>query len=118
MAGLGDASSIETVDQKVVLLWAVKGPYLVSVEVSLDNPPNEVTGDDLAPVVQAVLDNLAAIPLTRPTSQPVSTGDSGCDAATAAAISDQLRPSPACRSSAGATMSRSKPASRTRGSRP
>jgi hypothetical protein len=91
IAGLGDASDlIKTYDGGLVVLRVVKGPYLVALEVNLDTPPNKVTVDDLAPRVQAVLDNLADIPVALPTSRPVPTGDSGCDPAPAAAISDYL----------------------------
>jgi hypothetical protein len=91
IAGLGDASILViTLDERIVILRAVKGPYMVAIEVSLDDPPNEVTAEELAPWVQAVLDNLTAIPVARPASQPVSTSDSGCDPAAAAVISDHL----------------------------
>jgi hypothetical protein len=82
IAGLGDASSLVTSQERMVLLRVVKGAYLVSISVSLDDPPIEVTADDLAPRVQAVLDYLA--------SQPVSPDASGCDPPAAAAIAEHL----------------------------
>ncbi len=89
LAGLGDANSLTTTpDGTIVILRVTKGPYLVAIEVNLDNPPNGVTADDLARRVQAVLDNLAALPVASPL---VPTGDSGCGPASAAAISYRLR---------------------------
>lgn len=89
IAGLGDANYLATSPNgALVLLRVAKGPYVVAIEVNVDNPPNGVTADDLAQRVQAVLDNLAALPVASP---PVPAGDSGCGPASAAAISDQLR---------------------------
>lgn len=89
IAGLGDANNLtRTADGTLVLLRVAKGPYVVAIEVNLDNPPNKVTADDLAARVQAVLDNLAALPAA---SSPVPAGDAGCGPASAAAISYQLR---------------------------
>jgi hypothetical protein len=62
--GLGDAANLVTADGRMVILRAMKGPYLVSIEVNLDEAPNQVTAHDLAPRVQAALDSLPALPCT------------------------------------------------------
>jgi hypothetical protein len=66
IAGLGDANNLLTIVDYGPLLTVVKGPYVVILEVWY--PLNEVTADDLAPRVQAVLDYLAAAPVARPAS--------------------------------------------------
>jgi hypothetical protein len=96
IAGLGDANGqTKTYDGRLVVLWVAKGPYVVSIEINLDDGPNQATDDQLAARVQPVLDDLAAVQAALPasplpTSQPVATGDSGCDPVAAAAISDYL----------------------------
>jgi hypothetical protein len=78
--GVGDSARLTTSeDGHLTLLWVVSGRYTVSIEVSLDDEPTQVTADDLAPLAQRVLDNLPA---------PVAI--SGCDPDAAAGIAAYL----------------------------
>jgi hypothetical protein len=78
--GLGDAARLTTsVDGHLALLWVVAGRFVVSLEVNLDDEPTLVTADDMAPLVQRVLDNL-----------PTPIASSGCDPAGAAAIAEYI----------------------------
>jgi hypothetical protein len=78
--GLGDAARLVTSDDgRYAILWVTSGRFVVSMEVNLDEEPTQVTPDDMAPLVQRVLDNLP---------QPVAS--SGCNLAAAAAIADYV----------------------------
>jgi hypothetical protein len=78
--GLGDAARLTTSeDGRLAVLWVVSGRYVVSVEVNLDDEPTQITADDLAPLVQRVLDSL-----------PKPVANSGCDPEGAAAIADYI----------------------------
>ena len=78
--GLGDSAALITSeDGHLAVLRVASGRFIVSLEVSLDDEPTLVTADDLAPLVQRVLDNLP---------QPIAS--TGCDPDAATAIARYL----------------------------